>query len=258
MFQDNDEGAPDPFETIVRTFVERAHILEVIEPIKSGKEASVYRCKAHPKTGLAEVALKVYRSRDDRSFKNDAIYQEGRLLTRIGGGNTRAARALRAKSAFGREVQSATWSGHEAEMLALLHGAGVRVPRPIDAVPGALLMELFSTAKGEVAPPMLKAALTPADATALYAALRDDVERMLSLAVVHGDLSPYNVLVADGDYRIIDLPQAVDARFNPHALRLLVRDLENVGRHCARTGAVPDPTRAAHDMWRRFQEGEIG
>jgi RIO kinase 1 len=243
MFHDNDDGSQDPLDTIVQTFIERAHILTIGEPIKSGKEASVYRCRAHPRTGVQELALKVYRPREDRSFKNDAIYQEGRILTRIGGGNTRAARALRAKSAFGREVQAATWSGHEAVMLDLLHRSGTPVPRPIDSTKGALLMELFTTEAGFVAPPLHQVRLGALEAGDLFERISSDVERMLSLHVVHGDLSPYNVLYAGpGRYRIIDLPQAVDPRYNPHSLKLLVRDLENVARHCGRFGPITDPT----------------
>ena len=42
--------------------------------VKSGKEATVYCCQAHPSTGAKLLAAKVYRSRNNRSFKNDVIY----------------------------------------------------------------------------------------------------------------------------------------------------------------------------------------
>jgi RIO kinase 1 len=204
-------------------------------------------------------------SSDDAEEPGDALdsivrtFIERALITlyRIGGGNTRAARAARAGSRFGREVLAGAWLGREWELLGLLHAAGLPVPRPLDATGGALLMELFTGAGGEVAPPLQRARLSSEEAGALFERLRADVERMLSLHVVHGDLSPYNVLYADGRYRIIDLPQAVDPRFNPHALSLLVRDLENIGGFCARSGEVPDPVAAAHEMWGRFERGEL-
>jgi len=45
---------------------------------------------------------------------------------------------------------------------------------------------------------------------------------------VHGDLSPYNLLVHDGRLVVIDLPQIVDAVANPNGLDLLHRDCTNI------------------------------
>ena len=259
MFQeDEEEESYEPFESIVQEFIERALIVELLAPIKSGKEASVYRCRAHPSTGVAELALKAYRPREERSFKNDALYQEGRVLTRVGGGNTRAARALRGGTRFGRQVRAATWSGHEAATLERLYDAGLPVPQPFASVSGALLMELFATPQGHVAPALHQVRLQRHEAGWLFDAICADIERMLSLHVVHGDLSAYNVLVSGGEYRIIDFPQAVDPRFNPSAFTLLRRDLENIAHHCARFGPIRNPVHIAHDMWQRFRRGELG
>ncbi|MCA9491456.1 MAG: hypothetical protein KC621_16100, partial [Myxococcales bacterium] len=46
--------------------------------------------------------------------------------------------------------------------------------------------------------------------------------------VVHGDLSDFNVLLSAHGPVLIDFPQAVDASGNPHAKRLLIRDVDNV------------------------------
>ena len=54
----------------------------------------------------------------------------------------------------------------------------------------------------------------------------------------------------------IDFPQAVDPRFNGNALAFLQRDLENVGRFCARFAEIPDPRVVALEIWSRFQRGE--
>src|SRR6185295_17974639 len=79
----------------IAPFIDLDLISQVCEPIKSGKEATVYRCRGTTVSRHPQLALKVYRPRAHRSFKNDARYREGSLLSRIGGGNTRAARALR-------------------------------------------------------------------------------------------------------------------------------------------------------------------
>ena len=82
----------------IEPFFERELIVELGEPIKSGKEATVFLCRAHPRTGHSQLALKVYRPRTHRSFKHDATYRQGTAVLRRGGGNTRQARALRAGS----------------------------------------------------------------------------------------------------------------------------------------------------------------
>jgi RIO kinase 1 len=67
--------------------------------------------------------------------------------------------------------------------------------------------------------------------------------------VVHGDLSEFNILLAQDGPVIIDLPQAVDAAGNNHASRMLMRDVNNLrsffGRH------APDlrDTRYGPEIW---------
>jgi RIO kinase 1 len=51
---------------------------------------------------------------------------------------------------------------------------------------------------------------------------------MLCAGVVHGDLSEFNILLAQDGPVIIDLPQAVDAAGNNHAPRMLMRDVDNL------------------------------
>jgi len=243
-------------EAVIAPFLDLDLIAEVCEPIKSGKEATVYRCRASPGSAHAALALKVYRPRAERSFKNDALYREGSLLTRIGGGNTRAARALRNGTRFGRAVQGHSWTAREWEVLRRLHAAGLPVPAPVHTADGAILMELYCDPNGEVARPLASARLSPSTAAGLFGALCADVESMLWLDVLHGDLSPYNVLWNGEGYRIIDFPQAVDPRFHGSAPALLQRDLENLARFCARHGEVPDPRLVASAMWQRFLHGE--
>ena len=54
------------------TFYEDDLITDVLAVVKSGKEATVYCCAAHPSTELEYVAAKVYRPRMFRSLRNDA------------------------------------------------------------------------------------------------------------------------------------------------------------------------------------------
>jgi RIO kinase 1 len=76
---------------------------------------------------------------------------------------------------------------------------------------------------------------------------------MLYRNVIHGDLSPYNVLVWDGRATVIDLPQAVDPRKNRHADVLLERDVTKICEYFARFGVRSSPQQLASDLstaWR--------
>jgi RIO kinase 1 len=76
-----------------------------------------------------------------------------------------------------------------------------------------------------------------------------NVELFLYRNVIHGDLSPYNVLVWDGRVVVIDLPQAVDPRKNRHAHALLERDVERVCEFFGRFGVRQNAHRLAADLW---------
>src|SRR5438046_3620017 len=104
----------------IKTFIEDGWIEEVLFPVKSGKEASVYCCRACPGRGDAYFALKVYKQRQHRNFRNAALYQEGRIVA-----GARPTRAVQNKSRFGRVVEFGAWLHHEFAVLGLLHTAGV-------------------------------------------------------------------------------------------------------------------------------------
>jgi len=244
-------------------------ITELLYEVKSGKEATVYCCRAGdrvaegggdlpgdacPSAGRMLVAAKVHRSLETRRFKNDAIYQTGRVhLAREG----RAKRAADNKSAFGREVQYAMWIEHEWETLTRLSRAGLDVPHPIARNDRAILMSFLGDASTS-APNLVEANVPRRVARAVFNRIMDNVEVMLDMDLVHGDLSPYNILWWNGEATIIDFPQAVDPRLNPAARTLLARDVSNLCAWAAKHGVQTDPRQIEHDLWRRFRLGELG
>ena len=235
----------------VRTFFEDGWIEEVLFPVKSGKEATVYCCRACRGRGEDYFALKAYRSRQDRNFRNAAIYQEGRVL-----GKARVMRAVRNKSRFGRAVEFGGWLHHEFAILSILHAAGAAVPRPVAASGRAILLE-FIGEDGEAAPQLCHVRLPPAVAEVLLEQALRTIEIMLSCHVVHADLSAYNMLYAGERLRVIDMPQAVDARTNPKAQLLLARDVANVCRYFASQGADAEPGTFASELWELDRRGEL-
>ncbi len=232
-------------------FLEEGMITEVLYTLKSGKEATVYCCKAHPKMGVNLLAAKIYRSREHRNFKNDTIYQEGRVIL-----NQRSKRATEKKTGWGRKVQAAMWQGYEFETLQALHRAGASVPKPYSQSQGAILMEFVGDDQG-AAPLLANVKLEPAQARILFDQLLFNVRLWLSCNYIHADLSAFNILYWGEKLTIIDFPQAIDPRFNPHAADLLARDLQNVCRQFSRYGLEADPVRIAKKFWEQFYRSQL-
>lgn len=233
---------------------------DVLARVKGGKEANVYCCQAHPATGLGLIAAKIYRPQAHRTMRNDAIYKEGRLmLDDQGKGILRDARLKRAiahKTDFGREVITFSWIEHEYDMLQTLHTAGADVPRPMGHIGNTILMEYFGDVNNP-APTLNSVTLPAGQAQPMFDRLLWHVELMLRHNRVHGDLSAYNVLFWDGRAIVIDFPQAVVALKNPHAQRLLQRDIERLGQYFARYGVTVDSRALAREMWARFENAEL-
>src|SRR2546422_123183 len=102
--------------------VEEGVIDAVHSRLMSGEEATVYVVGREGYLGAA----KVYRARDDRTFKKVASYVEGRNQTR----NSRDRRAMENKSVYGRGLIEEGWQHMEFRALRAAFDAGVRVPEP--------------------------------------------------------------------------------------------------------------------------------
>lgn len=228
-------------------FASEGLITDVIRPLKSGKEATVHLCRANPSVaGTDLLAAKVYRSPDHRSFRSNAAYKDGRVIL-----NARDARAVRKKTSYGREVEEALWMHHELETLQSLYPAGADVPVVVAGGDQAILMQYLGD-EAAAAPQLRDVRLSPNEARATWDRLLENVEIMLAHNVVHGDLSPFNVLWWQDRPWIIDLPQAIDPRTNRNAQAFLARDVENLARYFDRLGVRVNGSAVANDLWRRF------
>jgi RIO kinase 1 len=240
-------------------FYHEALITDVLSVVKSGKEATVYRCVAHPSTGVEYLAAKVYRPRMFRSLRNDAVYRENRPLRDETGrlvGESRRRRASARKGERGRAAQITSWITYEYETQCLLYDAGADVPRPLAQIGNSLLMEYIGS-EGAAAPLLREAEITRTEAQPLYERILRNVELFLACDRIHGDLSAYNILYDDGAATIIDFAQAVDARAHGDVYPLLARDVERVCRFFARLGVEADASALAADLWTRYLYGEL-
>ncbi len=229
-------------------------ITDVTRLVKGGKEANVYACTAHPATGRELIAAKLYRPRMLRNLKNDAIYKAGRQLRDAEGKELRGRReklAMRKKTDFGKEVDIQWWIGNEYRTQTTLYEAGADVPQPIAHQGNTILMAYVGDEHGP-APTLSEISLPADEAQALFRRTLDNIALMLENHLVHGDLSAYNILYWEGHITLIDFPQMVDARTNPHAFDLLLRDMTRVCDYYGRYGITTDPQQLTLDLWQPY------
>lgn len=239
-------------ESLLDAFIGDGSITDVLYVVRSGKEATVYCCRGAAEFGGGLVAAKVYRPLERRNFHNDAIYQPGHdaALSR------RDKLALHKKTRHGRDVQYGIWIHAEFQTLRTLYDAGADVPQVFAHSNGAILMEYLGD-EDAAAPMLNRATLAREDAERLLRGIVDNVTLWLRNDVVHGDLSPYNLLCWDGRIVAIDFPQAVDPRINLNARSLLTRDLENVCAHFTKYGIRADANRIANALWTNYKDGRL-
>jgi RIO kinase 1 len=113
-------------------------------------------------------------------------------------------------------------------------------------------------AQGHPAPRLIDAQVTREQAGALYGDLRQQAVKMLCADLIHGDLSPYNVLLGAEGPVIIDFPQVVSAAHNSTAQAFFRRDVENVRAFLARLDPTLDARRGdAEEIWRAYVRREL-
>jgi RIO kinase 1 len=203
----------------ISRLVSRGHIGTIDYPIATGKEGGVFR--ASGPEGFR--AVKIYRI-GNTMFRRLPAYVLEQLKREASLGN------------FGRLV--AAWTRREHTILGKLHGAGVRVPQPFTHLRNVLVMEFIGT-DGVAAPRLQQMAIL--EPNLLRDELAAEIRRMVVEAhLVHGDLSPYNVLLHEGHPVLIDVAQAIPSD-HPEAPALLARDSHNFAKYLRKVGADTTP-----------------
>ena len=226
----------DRYHDITSAFREAGYITGEGRVIKRGKEASVLCCPAHPSLGVESVALKLYKDQQFRNFRNDAAYLGGRVWKRRDVGHLRA-------------VKDHVWVETEFRVLDELHAAGIRVPRPYTQIAHGIVMEYVRDG-GTDAPLLKDVRLEPDEALRVYHEILDAIRAMLGCRIIHGDLSPFNILYDGRHPVLIDFPQAIHARRHPDPYPVFRRDVENIRAWFTRcvtpgSGSGPSPSAEA-------------
>jgi RIO kinase 1 len=228
--------------------IEDGLIDEVSRQLMSGKEATVYVVRRGDET----LCAKVYKEANKRSFRQSVDYTENRKVK-----SSRQARAMAKGSKYGKQAQEEAWQSAEVDALYRLANAGVRVPTPYNFYEGVLLMELVTDADGNAAPRLNDLTFSAEDARKHHHTLIREVVRMLCAGIVHGDLSEFNILLSSDGPVIIDLPQAVDAAGNNHAMSMLERDVNNLSTFFGQFAPELLKTQYGKEIWALYARGAL-
>jgi len=214
-----DEFFDHPTLLAVSRLINQGQFDSLDHPISIGKEGGVFRATKGPEFR----AVKVYRI-GNTTFRRLPEYALAEL------------RKVTSLRNFGGLISA--WTRREHTILGLLTDAEVRVPRPYGHFRNVLVMEYVGDAEG--AAPRLRDAPID-DPAALYEDFVDQVGRMVRKAkLVHGDLSPYNVLYFEDRVVLIDVAQAVGSDHSA-ARRLIERDIANFAKYFVRLGYPVEP-----------------
>jgi RIO kinase 1 len=256
-----DDGRKEPFRPVflegrrdadwiissLGHFYEQDLISDIDQEIKSGKEATVFRCTADPATGERFMAAKIYRPRMFRALSNDVIYREGRARRDEHGKTLRGDRRAPAS----RALQVERWIAYEYETHRIVYAAGVHTPPPFGQAGNALLMGYVGDEEGP-APRLAETDLERGLAQPMFERLVEDVRRSLLAHRIHGDLSAYNILIWGDEALLIDFAQAVDPRQSEAAFDLLLRDLERLCAAFRPYGVHAAPRELAETLWAEY------
>ncbi len=203
--------------------------------LKTGKEADVHLVERRLGDRRNLLAAKRYRSLARRQFRDDSHYRQTRRT-----GNRRTDLAVAQGTQAGLAFRADQWVANEFDVLGRLWSAGVSVPYPVQRRDSELLIEYLGD-DDHAAPRLVHAQLTQAQAADLFAQAVANLRLCAAHGIVHGDLSPYNMLVWDERLFFIDFPQAVDPVAHPEGFRLLERDITNLCQWGRRQGVPCDP-----------------
>ena len=204
--------------------------------LKTGKEAEVNLVERRLGDRTNLLAAKRYKAFEDRMFRNDARYRQGRRT-----GESRLDKAIASGTRAGMIFRARQWVETEFSVLSRLWEAGAAVPYPVQRLGREVMLEYLGDESG-AAPRLVHVRATTEELGDLYAQLLDLLDDLVRCGVVHGDLSPYNLLVWKGRLYAIDFPQAVDPVSNPEGISLLERDVLNTTSWFAKQGIDTDPS----------------
>lgn len=183
--------------------------------LKSGKEAEVFIVSDNTK----RYALKIYKS--NTKFSSRLEYMNLNSLSRV------QRKFIKSKSKRSKVFSQEVWTTTEFNVLSKIYNHGGFVPKPYAKTQDSILMELIISRNGP-APRLIDCRFNSEEAFILFDKIIFTLDIMLSLKLVHGDLSEYNILYDGLNPYIIDFPQMLYLGNNNYAEEKLFKDINNL------------------------------
>ncbi len=199
-------------EKQVHGLISKGVIDGLIGPLSMGKEATVFTAQAGDKT----VVVKIYRL---STCDFNRMYESIRTDPRFPKLNRQ-----RRKVVF-------AWAQREFRNLLKAREAGARVPTPMAHLFNVLVMELIG---GDSAAQKLNSA-PPKRPQEFVNELITQMRKLYKAGLVHGDLSPFNILNFNEKPVIIDMSQSTTLD-DPNAKEYLARDVKNIVSFAVKAG----------------------
>ena len=178
------------------------YISNLLGPIGTGKESYVFYSRDfHDRI----VAVKIHRHNID-AFKSIPAYI--RLRGRKSGG-------------FIKQIND--WTRFEYNFLSKAYNLGINTPEPIRCYENIIVMQFLGRDEN---PAELAIKDSDFNIERWYVLLTNFIVSMAKNGIIHGDLSPYNILNYNGEPFIIDFSQAL--KLSSLTINFLVRDITNV------------------------------
>ena len=115
-----------------------------------------------------------------------------------------------------------TWTQREFRNLMLAREV-IKVPKPIAFKDNVLLMEFI----GDTDPAQELKDKPPVDPKKFFNKVIDNMKKLYGIGLIHGDLSPFNILNYNEDPVFIDFSQST-MKDATHSKELLIRDIKNI------------------------------
>ncbi|MCF7798936.1 serine protein kinase RIO [Candidatus Woesearchaeota archaeon] len=205
-------------EQLLRKLAAQGYFEELVSAIALGKEANVFTARTKDDSF---VAVKIYRLENCNFNKMfEYISQDPRYLDLKG---------QKRRIIF-------TWTQREYRNL-MKAREQLRVPTPLAFKDNIIVMEYIN--EGDKAASQLKDVVLD-HPQRVFDEILLMVKQLYTQGLVHGDLSPYNILVQHAKPVFIDFSQST-ATNSPNARELLLRDLTIISNFFKKQGVKSDP-----------------
>jgi RIO kinase 1 len=210
-----DKGVFDAFTNRTLFDLQKKGIFdELVSPLEVGKESNVFIANK----GEEQVIVKIYRMQN-ADFKR--MYDYIRKDTRYQFLNNHRRQIILA------------WAQREYKNLMKAKKGNVNAPEVYGWKNNIIVEELI----GNPAPPLKDT--TPPYPHQFLQDIIAEMKKMYKVGLIHGDLSPFNILNHDNKPVIIDFSQSTLVK-TPNSEELLVRDIKNVLQFFKKLGIEED------------------